>query len=94
MKKPFSLIFTSEEVMALVDACGLVPSQLITPDLLRRVNAQLSLSRAAEVMSAEQEAVSHAFLAAVMERNRRAGKKLPDFSDFSTQGRFEFENFD
>lgn len=87
-------IFSNDEVMALIDACGLVPSSLITRDLVERIQVQLSLARECEVMSAEQEKENHAFLAAVMERNRRSGKKLPDPFDFAEQGRFMFENFD
>lgn len=86
--------FSNDEVMALIDACGLVPSCLITKDLFERIRNRLNLERASEVMSAEDEAASHAFLSAVMERNRRYGKKLPDPFDFSKQGRFEFVNFD
>lgn len=86
--------FSRSEVLALIDACGLVPECLITKDLVDRIQCQLNLRRASEVMTAEQERQSHDFLAAVMERNRRTGKKVADPFDFAEQGRFEFLNFD
>lgn len=86
--------FSRPEVLALIDACGLVPECLVTKDLVDRIQCQLNLRRASEVMTAEQEKQSHEFLASVMERNRRAGKKVPDAFDFAEQGRFEFINFD
>lgn len=86
--------FTRSEVLALIDAFGLVPSSLVTKDLVDRVQCQLNLRRATEVMTAEQEKQSHEFLAAVIERNRRSGKKIADPFDFAEQGRFEFINFD
>lgn len=86
--------FSRAEVLALIDACGLVPECLVTKDLVSRVQCQLNLRRASEVMTAEQEKQSHEFLAAVMERNRRTGKKVADPFDFAEQGRFEFINFD
>lgn len=86
--------FSRPEVLALIDACGLVPECLITKDLVDRVHCQLNLRRVTEVMTAEQEKQSHDFLAAVMERNRRSGKKISDPFDFAEQGRFEFINFD
>lgn len=86
--------FSRSEVLALIDACGIVPEFLLTKDLVDRVQCQLNLRRASEVMTAEQEKQSHEFLAAVMERNRRSGKKVADPFDFAEQGRFEFINFD
>lgn len=86
--------FTRPEVLAFIDAFGLVPECLVTKDLVDRVQCQLNLRRATEVMTAEQEKQSHEFLAAVMERNRRSGKKIADPFDFAEQGRFEFINFD
>ena len=86
--------FSRPEVLALVDACGLVPDCLITKDLIDRVQCQLNLRRASEAMTAEQERQAHEFLSAVMERNRRFGKSIPDPFDFAEQGRFEFINFD
>lgn len=86
--------FSNEEVIALIDACGLVPSYLITKDIAERIQNTLNLRRASEVMSKEEEEEAHAFLSMVMERNRRSGKKLPDPFDFGKQGRFEFVNFD
>lgn len=86
--------FSRPEVLALIDACGLVPECLVTKDLVDRIQCQLNLRRASEVMTAEQEKQSHDFLAAVVERNRRSGKKLSDPYDFAEQGRFEFLNFD
>lgn len=86
--------FSRPEVFALIDACGLVPDCLVTKDLVDRIQCQLNLRRASEVMTAEQEKQSHEFLAAVMERNRRSGKKIADPFDFAEQGRFEFVNFD
>lgn len=86
--------FSRPEVLALIDSCGLVPECLITKDLVDRIQCQLNLRRAAEVMTARQEKQSHEFLAAVMERNRRSGRKIPDPFDFAEQGRFEFINFD
>lgn len=86
--------FSRPEVLALIDACGLVPECLVTKDLVDRVQCRLNLRRASEVMTAEQEKQSHEFLSAVMERNRRTGKKIADPFDFSEQGRFEFINFD
>lgn len=86
--------FSRSEVLALIDSCGLVPECLVTKDLVDRIQCQLNLRRASEVMTAEQEKQSHEFLAAVMERNRRSGKKVPDPFDFAEQGRFEFINFD
>lgn len=86
--------FSRPEVLALIDACGLVPGCLVTKDLVDRIQCQLNLRRATEVMTAEQEKQSHDFLAAVMERNRRSGKKIADPYDFAEQGRFEFLNFD
>lgn len=86
--------FSRPEVLALIDACGLVPECLVTKDLVDRIQCQLNLRRATEVMTAEQEKQSHDFLAAVMERNRRSGKKVSDPYDFAEQGRFEFLNFD
>lgn len=85
--------FSRPEVLALIDACGLVPECLVTKDLVDRIQCQLNLRRASEVMTAEQEKQSHEFLAAVMERNRRFGKKVADPFDFAEQGRFEFINF-
>lgn len=87
-------VFSRSEVLALIDACGLVPECLITKDLVDRIQCQLNLRRATEVMTAEQEKQSHEFLAAVMERNRLSGKKVSDPYDFAEQGRFEFLNFD
>lgn len=89
-----SNFFSRPEVLALIDACGLVPECLVTKDLVDRIQCQLNLRRASEVMTAEQEKQSHEFLAAVMERNRRTGKKISDPFDFAEQGRFEFINFD
>lgn len=86
--------FSRPEVLALIDSCGLVPECLLTKDLVDRVQCQLNLRRATDVMSAEQEKQSHEFLALVMERNRRSGKKIADPYDFAEQGRFEFLNFD
>lgn len=86
--------FSRPEVLALIDACGLVPDILITKDLVDRIQCQLNLRRVTEVMTAEQEKQSHDFLAMVMERNRRSGKKIADPYDFAEQGRFEFLNFD
>ena len=86
--------FSRPEVLALIDACGLVPECLLTKDLVDRIQSQLNLRRATEVMTAEHEKQSHEFLAAVMERNRRSGKKIADPYDFAEQGRFEFLNFD
>lgn len=86
--------FSRSEVLALIDACGLVPECLVTKDLVDRVQCQLNLRRASEVMTAEQEKQSHDFLSAVIERNRRTGKKIADPFDFAEQGRFEFINFD
>ena len=86
--------FSRPEVLALIDACGLVPECLVTKDLVDRIQCQLNLRRATEVMTVEQEKQSHDFLAAVMERNRRSGKKVSDPYDFAEQGRFEFLNFD
>lgn len=86
--------FSRPEVLALIDACGLVPECLVTKDLVDRIQCQLNLRRATEVMTAEQEKQSHDFLAAVMERNRRSGKRVSDPYDFAEQGRFEFLNFD
>lgn len=86
--------FSRPEVLALIDACGLVPESLVTKDLVDRIQCQLNLRRATEVMTAEQEKQSHDFLAAVMERNRCSGKKIADPYDFAEQGRFEFLNFD
>lgn len=86
--------FSNDEVIALIDAFGLVPECLVTKDLVHRVQNQLNLRRASEIMTAEQEKQSHEFLEMVMARNRRSGKKLPDPFDFAEQGRFEFINFD
>lgn len=86
--------FSRSEVLALIDACGLVPECLITKDLVDRVQCQLNLRRASDVMTVEQENQSHEFLAMVMERNRRSGKKIADPYDLSEQGRFDFLNFD
>ena len=86
--------FSRPEVLALIDACGLVPECLVTKDLVDRIQCQLNLRRVTEVMTAEQEKQSHDFLASVMERNRRSGKKISDPCDFAEQGRFEFINFD
>lgn len=86
--------FTRPEVLALIDACGLVPDCLVTKDLVDRIQCQLNLRRATDVMTAEQERQSHEFLAVVIERNRRTGKKIVDPYDFAEQGRFEFLNFD
>lgn len=86
--------FSRPEVLALIDACGLVPECLVTKDLVDRIQCQLNLRRVTEVMTAEQEKQSHDFLAAVMERNRRTCKKVADPFDFAEQGRFEFLNFD
>lgn len=86
--------FSRSEVLALIDAFGLVPECLVTKDLVDRVQCQLNLRRVTEVMTAEQEKQSHDFLAMVMERNRRSGKKIADPYDFAEQGRFEFLNFD
>lgn len=86
--------FSRPEVLALIDACGLVPECLLTKDLVDRIQCQLNLRRATEVMTAEQEKQSHEFLVAVMERNRRSGNKIADPYDFAEQGRFEFLNFD
>lgn len=66
----------------------------MTKDLIDRVQCQLNLRRASEVMTAEQEMQAHEFLAAVIDRNRRSGKRIPDPLDFAEQGRFEFINFD
>lgn len=89
-----SSYFSNAEVIALIDAFGLVPECLVTKDLVQRVQNQLNLRRASEMMTAEEERQSHEFLTMVMERNRRSGKKLPDPFDFAEQGRFVFENFD
>lgn len=70
--------FSNDEVIALIDACGLVPSSCMVPELVRKVRDQLNLRRASEVMSAEQEKEAHAFLEMVMARNRRLGRRLPD----------------
>lgn len=86
--------FGRPEVIALIDACGLVPDCLVTKDLIDRIQCQLDLRRASEVMTAEQERQAHEFLSAVIERNRRSGKSIPDPFDFAEQGRFEFINFD
>lgn len=86
--------FSRPEVLALIDACGLVPECLVTKDLVDRIQCQLNLRRVTEVMTAEQEKQSHDFLASVMERNRCSGKKIADPYDFAEQGRFEFLNFD
>lgn len=86
--------FSRPEVIALIDACGLVPECLITKDLIDRIQCQLNLRRASGVMTAEQERQAHEFLSVVMERNRRSGKIIPDPFDFAEQGRFEFINFD
>lgn len=86
--------FSRPEVLALIDACGLVPECLMTKDLVDKIQCQLNLRRVSEAMSAEQERQAHEFLSAVMERNRRTGKHIPDPSDFAEQGRFEFINFD
>ena len=86
--------FSRPEVLALIDACGLVPECLVTKDLVDRIQCQLNLRRATDVMTAEQEKQSHDFLAVVMERNRRSGKRVSDPYDFAEQGRFEFLNFD
>lgn len=86
--------FSRPEVMALIDACGLVPDFLVTKDLIDRVQCRLNLRRVSEVMTAEQERQAHEFLSAVIERNRRSGKRIPDPFDFADQGRFEFINFD
>ena len=86
--------FSRPEVIALIDACGLVPEYLMTKDLIDRVQCQLNLRRASEAMTAEQERQAHEFLSSVIERNRRSGKRISDPLDFSEQGRFEFINFD
>ena len=88
------IFFSKPEVIALIDACGLVPEILMTKELVNKVQCQLNLRRVSEVMTAEQERQAHEFLSAVMERNRRSGKKVSDPFDFAEQGRFEFINFD
>ena len=87
-------IFSYEEVIALIDSCGLVPSCLITKDLVDRIRLSLDIRRETELMSADEERAAHEFLATVVARNRRSGKKSVDPSDWSEQGRFEFINFD
>lgn len=67
--------FSRPEVLALIDACGLVPECLMTKDLVDKIQCQLNLRRASEAMTAEQERQAHDFLSAVMERNRRYRKK-------------------
>lgn len=94
MAKYVSPIFSNAEVSALIDELGLVPSCLITPDIAKLIQHGLQMQRFTEEMSAEDERIAHEFLEYVMQRNRKACKKLRDYFDGSEQLKFDFVNFD
>lgn len=85
--------FSLREVQALVDEFGLVPEVLITDAILKLVQHQLNQRRLCQIMTEEDERMSHQFLEYVMSRNR-SRNSLPDVHDASMQGKFRFENFD